>query len=114
MVASASRRSSGSGSAAVGICRPALIWMVPIAAGGSYEFVDAPAGLSLDEVADGHRGEHDRHVGFDRFALVVGEGRVFRDSLWWGPCGDHTLCAMVNDLRVCAHLARPHDARHVR
>ena len=54
--------------------------MVPIAAGGSYEFVDAPAGLSLDEVADGHRGEHDRHVGFDRFALVVGEGRSFRSS----------------------------------
>src|SRR5258705_9935011 len=26
--------------------------------------------------------------------------------LAWGPAGDHTLCAMVNDLRVCEPLAR--------
>jgi hypothetical protein len=24
----------------------------------------------------------------------------------WGPAGDHTLCAMVHDLRVCARYAR--------
>ena len=24
-----------------------------------------------------------------------------------GPIGDHTLCAVTNDLRVCARLARP-------
>jgi hypothetical protein len=27
-------------------------------------------------------------------------------ALTWGPFGDRTLCAMVNDLRVCAHFAR--------
>ena len=26
--------------------------------------------------------------------------------LTWGPYWDHTLCAMVNDLRVCVRLAR--------
>jgi hypothetical protein len=25
-----------------------------------------------------------------------------------GPIGDHTLCAMVNDLRVCARPPQPH------
>jgi|GEM_PF-5937900 hypothetical protein len=27
-------------------------------------------------------------------------------GLWLGPVWDHTLCAMVNDLRVCARHAR--------
>jgi hypothetical protein len=35
---------------------------------------------------------------------AAGENR----PLTWGPFGDHTLYAMVNDLRVCARLARPH------
>jgi hypothetical protein len=35
---------------------------------------------------------------------ATGENR----PLTWGPFGDHTLYAMVNDLRVCARLARPH------
>jgi hypothetical protein len=29
---------------------------------GTDEFLDAPAGLVLDEVADGHRGDHDAQV----------------------------------------------------
>jgi hypothetical protein len=31
-----------------------------------------------------------------------------------GPVGDRALCALVNDLRVCAHLARPHSNRALR
>jgi hypothetical protein len=31
-----------------------------------------------------------------------------------GPFGDHTLCAMMNDLRVCARLARSEAAAHSR
>jgi hypothetical protein len=26
----------------------------------------------------------------------------------WGPFGDRTLCAMVNDLRFCARRAKKH------
>ena len=29
----------------------------------------------------------------------------------WGPIGDHTLCAVMNDLRVCARLAWPQTDR---
>jgi hypothetical protein len=34
--------------------------------------------------------------------------------LAWGPAGDHTLCAMVNDLRVCERHAPlvNHEHRH--
>jgi hypothetical protein len=32
----------------------------------------------------------------------------------WGPFWDHTLCAMVNDLRVCARHARPPQASKLR
>ena len=32
----------------------------------------------------------------------------------WGPVGDHTSCAMVNDLRVCARHARAAQARRLR
>ncbi len=42
-----------------------------IAPRGSHEFLDAPAGLGLDIVADSQRGEHDRQVGLDGFAFVV-------------------------------------------
>ena len=42
-----------------------------LAAGGADESLDAPTGLVLDIVADGHGGEHDRQVGFDGFAEVV-------------------------------------------
>ena len=42
-----------------------------VAAGGADEFLDAPAGLGLDPVADGHGGEHDGQVGVDGFAFVV-------------------------------------------
>ena len=42
-----------------------------VAAGGADEFLDAPAGLVLDEVADGQGGKHDRQVDVDRFAFVV-------------------------------------------
>jgi hypothetical protein len=44
------------------------------AAGGTHEFLDAPAGLGLDVVADGQRGEHDAQVRFDGFAGVVIDG----------------------------------------
>jgi hypothetical protein len=27
----------------------------------------------------------------------------------WGPVGDHTVCALVNDVRVCAHHAQAHN-----
>jgi hypothetical protein len=42
-----------------------------VAAGGSDEFRDAPAGLVFDPVADGRGGEHDRQVGVDGLAFVV-------------------------------------------
>jgi hypothetical protein len=32
-------------------------------------------------------------------------------ALTWGSFGDHTLCAIVNDLRVYAHLTRPQTER---
>ena len=31
-----------------------------------------------------------------------------------GPVGDHALCAVVNDLRVCERLARVDRAAHCR
>jgi hypothetical protein len=42
-----------------------------VAAGGADEFLDSPAGLGLDVVTDGHRGENDRQVRLDRFAGAV-------------------------------------------
>jgi hypothetical protein len=33
------------------------------------------------------------------------------DNAPWGPFGDHMLCAMLNDLRVCERLARTHLGR---
>ena len=41
------------------------------AAYGAYEFLDAPAGLVLDPVADGQGCEHDVQVSLDGFAFVV-------------------------------------------
>jgi hypothetical protein len=35
---------------------------------------------------------------------AAGENR----PIAWGPFWDHTLCAMLNDLRVCELPARPH------
>jgi len=71
MAASASRRSLGSKTAAVSILLPALIGRCGSGGVGAHEFLDAPAGLGLDVVTDGHRGEHDRQVDLDRFAGVV-------------------------------------------
>ncbi len=68
---SASRRSSGKGSAAVRIWVPALMLDGAVAAGGAHEFLDAPPGLVFDPVTDGQRGEHDAQVGLDGFADVV-------------------------------------------
>ena len=65
---SASRRSSGSGSAAVRIWSAGFDLDGAVAACGADEFLDAPTGLVLDVVADGHRGEHDAQVGLDGFA----------------------------------------------
>jgi hypothetical protein len=31
---------------------------------------------------------------------------VFDIAASWGPVWDHTLCALLNDLRVCARYAR--------
>ena len=42
-----------------------------VAACGSDEFLDAPAGLVLDVVTDGHRCDNDAQVGLDGFAQVV-------------------------------------------
>lgn len=42
-----------------------------VAAGGADEFLDAPARLGFDVVADGHGGQHDAQVGFDGVAQTV-------------------------------------------
>jgi hypothetical protein len=40
-----------------------------------------------------------------RIIAVIGTGPI------WGPLGDHTLCAIVNDLRVYERLTRAHVGR---
>jgi RHS repeat-associated protein len=42
-----------------------------VAAGGTDELLDRPAGPVFDPAADGEGGEHDGQVGLDRFALTV-------------------------------------------
>jgi hypothetical protein len=42
-----------------------------VAAGGAGKFLDAPAGLGLDSMADGQGGKHDRQVRLDRIAGAV-------------------------------------------
>ena len=42
-----------------------------VAAQGLYEFLDRPAGLAFEPVADGEGGHHDCEVGLDGVALVV-------------------------------------------
>jgi hypothetical protein len=53
------------------------------------------------------RAHADVQLGFWRCAF---ETASFR-PLTWGPFWDHTLCAMVNDLRVCARLVWPQTDR---
>jgi hypothetical protein len=36
---------------------------------------------------------------------------LYNESGDWGPLWDHTLCAMVSDLRVCERLARARSNR---
>jgi len=71
IAASASRRSSGSGSSAETMCVPTRIWTGAVAPCGADELLDRPAGACLDVAGDGERGEHDGKVGVDRFAFVV-------------------------------------------
>src|SRR5215204_600584 len=42
-----------------------------VAAQGLHEFLDRPAGLAFEPVADGEGGHHDCEVGLDGVALVV-------------------------------------------
>jgi hypothetical protein len=56
-----------------------------------------------------------RDTGIDPDGPLVNYGAAGEDRpLAWGPFGDHTLCALVNDLRVCERLARPRRATHER
>jgi hypothetical protein len=62
-----------------------------VAARGTHEFLDAPTGSVFDPVADRECGEHDGHMGLDRFAgavvdrprvqVVVGHAEAALDAL---------------------------------
>ena len=88
---SASRRSFGSGSAAVSVCPPALDADGAVAAGGAHKFLDAPTGLDLNPVADSHRGDHDAQVRLDRFPDVVIDRPGLQGRAW--TCGSSSRCA---------------------
>ena len=77
ILVSASRRSSGSGSAAGHDLSAYLDLDGAVAAGGAGEFLYAPAILVLHVVAKCHCGEHDRQVGLGGFAGVSDFGRCF-------------------------------------
>ena len=78
---SACPRSSGTGSASVRVCLPGLDLDCAVAAAGSDEFLDAPAGLVLNPVGDGQGGEHHGQVGVDGLTPVV-----VRSAIWMTPC----------------------------
>ena len=71
ILARASVRSSGSGSAAVRVWRPAWIVTVRYRRAVRTNFLMLQPVWCLDPVADGHRGEHDAQVCVDRFACAV-------------------------------------------
>jgi hypothetical protein len=51
-------------------------------------------------------------MGLNQTGLPVDCGAAGENRpLAWGPVGDHTLCAVVNELRVCERLARSHLRR---
>jgi hypothetical protein len=53
-----------------------------------------------------------RDTGIDPDGPLVNYGAAGEDRpIAWGPFGDHTLCAVMNDLRVCARLAWPQTDR---
>ena len=62
---------------------------------------------SLRQPAGKARCERRQHHG-TLSARAAGENR----PLTWGPFWDHTLCAVMNDLRVYKRLARSHPATH--
>ena len=95
MSARISRRSAGSGSSGGQGVLPGADFDGPVAAGGTDEPLDGPAGAGLDEPGDRERGEHDAQVGVDGLAFAVVDGPVGFQN---GPSSSSVVTCVMRGL----------------